>query len=77
MFPQELLASIRVRRRRSAQQSIEAEGAQISRRLRELLDVAKPKQVETFKTRTGNDPGHSSPCQDCNMVHDYTGHGTG
>jgi hypothetical protein len=42
----ELFASIRERRRRSAQQPYE-EGAQIRRRLQELLAVPTPTQVET------------------------------
>lgn len=48
MFLQKLFASIRVRRRRSAEQHIEEKGAQIPRRWQELLDVAKPKPVETL-----------------------------
>jgi hypothetical protein len=54
----ELFASIRERRRRSAQQSLE-EGAQIMRRLQELLAVPAPTQeVETSFTnaRIENDP---------------------
>jgi hypothetical protein len=48
----ELFASIRERRRRSAQQ-----GAQISRRVLELLAVPTPTQVETpfTKARSEND----------------------
>jgi len=46
----ELLASISERRRRSAQQSYE-KGAQITRRLQELLADSTPKQeVETAST---------------------------
>ncbi len=47
MSPAELFASIRERRRRSEQQSYE-EGAQLRRRLQELLDVPTPTQkIET------------------------------
>ncbi len=47
MSPAELFASIRERRRRSEQQSCE-EGAQLRRRLQELLGVPTPTQkVET------------------------------
>lgn len=50
MSPKELLASIRERRRRSAQQSYE-QGAQIRRRLQELLAVPSPaQQVEAPST---------------------------
>ena len=59
MSPQKLFAFIRERRRRSAQQPTEEEGAQISRRLRELLAVPAPTQeVETPSTnaRGENDP---------------------
>lgn len=45
----ELFASIRERRRRSAQQPYE-EGAHIRRRLQELLVVPSPTQVETSFT---------------------------
>ena len=48
MFLLELFGSMRARRR-STQQHNE-EGAQIARRLRELLDSTKPKQVETPAT---------------------------
>ena len=52
----QLFASIRERRRRSAQQPYE-EGAQIRRRLQELLAVPKPAQVETRSTNAcENDP---------------------
>jgi hypothetical protein len=52
MSLRELLASIRERRRRSAQQSHE-EGAQIRRRLQELLGAPAPMQeVETPSTET-------------------------
>lgn len=58
MFLRRLFASIRARRR-STQQRTDEEGAQISRRLQELSDVTKPKQVETpTKAHSGNDPGH-------------------
>jgi hypothetical protein len=57
MSPLKLFASIRGRRRRSAQQSYE-EGAEITRRVLELLAVPTPTQVETPSTnaRGGNDP---------------------
>ena len=45
MSPLKLLASIRERRRSSAEQSYE-EGAQITRRVLELLGVPTPTQVE-------------------------------
>src|ERR1039458_9799322 len=52
----QLLASIRERRRRSAQQPYEA-GAQIRRRLQELLAVPTPARVETHSTNAcKNDP---------------------
>ena len=46
MSLQALFVSMRARRRRSAQQSYE-EGAQITRRLQELLAVPMPVRVET------------------------------
>jgi hypothetical protein len=55
----ELLASIREHRRDSAHQSTEEEGAQISRRVLELLAVPTPTQeVETpsINARSENDP---------------------
>jgi len=58
MSPLKLFASIRERRRRSAQQSYE-EGAQISRRLQELLAVPAPTQeVDTpfTKAHSEDDP---------------------
>jgi hypothetical protein len=60
MFLQKLFASIRARRR-STQQRTDEEGAQISRRLRELLDVTKPAQVEMPFTRahSGSGPGYA------------------
>ncbi len=60
MFLQKLFASIRARRR-STQQRTDEEGAQISRRLRELLDVTKPAQVEMPFTRahSGSCPGYA------------------
>ena len=54
----ELFASIRERRRRSAQQSHE-EGAQIMRRLQELLAVPSPPQevaASFTNARIENDP---------------------
>jgi hypothetical protein len=57
----DLFASIRERRRRSAQQSHE-EGAQIRRRLQELLAVPTPThEVEMSFTnaRTENDPAYA------------------
>jgi len=52
----QLFASIREHRRRSAQQTYE-EGAQIKRRLQELLAVPRPAQVETDSTNAcENDP---------------------
>ena len=57
----ELFASIRERRRRSAQQTYE-EGAQIRRRLQELLAVPTPTQaVETLFTNAHieNDPAYA------------------
>jgi len=60
MFLQEWFASIRMHRRRSTQPGAEEEGMTISRRLHELLDVNKPKQVATIsptltvKTATGH-----------------------
>ncbi len=60
MFLQKLFAPIRARRR-STQQTTFEEGAQISRRLRELLDVTKPAQVEMSFTRahSGSGPGYA------------------
>jgi len=57
MSSPKLLASIRERRRRSAEQSYE-EGAQITRRVLELLGVPTPTQVETPSTNAcgENDP---------------------
>lgn len=70
----ELFASITERRRRSAQQPYE-EGAQIKRRLQELLAVPSPTQeveISFSHTRIENDPaaaqgarlnlGFSAPC---------------
>jgi hypothetical protein len=55
MSPRKLFASIRERRRRSAQQAYE-EGAQITRRLQELLAVPTPTQeVETPFTKAHSD----------------------
>jgi hypothetical protein len=56
----ELFASIRERRRRSVQQPYE-EGAQIRRRLQELLAVPTPTQVAAPFTNTliENDPAHA------------------
>ena len=54
----EFFALIRERRRRSSQQRIEEEGAEISRRLRELIAVPTPTQeIEApfVKTRSEND----------------------
>jgi hypothetical protein len=52
----QLFASIREHRRRSAQQTYE-EGAQLKRRLQELLAVPRPAQVETHSTNAcENDP---------------------
>jgi hypothetical protein len=45
MFLRKLFGSIRANRR-SAQQHNDEQGALIARRLRELLDVTKPTQVE-------------------------------
>lgn len=47
MFLQELFAWVRARRRRSTRQRTGENGAEILRRLQELNDVTKPKQVET------------------------------
>jgi hypothetical protein len=58
MSPLKLFASIRERRRRSSQQRIEEEGAEISRRLRELLAAPVPtRDVEApfAKARSEND----------------------
>ena len=63
MSLRELLASIREHRRRSAQQSYE-KGAQITRRLQELLAVTKPTQeIETPSTNVcgENDPTRTRP----------------
>jgi hypothetical protein len=69
----ELFASITERRRRSAQQPYE-EGAQIKRRLQELLAVSSPTQeveISFSHARIENDPaaqearlnlGFSAPC---------------
>lgn len=53
-----LFASIRERRHRSAQQSTYEEGAQITRRLQELLADPAPTPVQTPSTNTAseNDP---------------------
>lgn len=55
-----LFASMRALRRRSSQQRTEEEGAEISRRLQESLDVTKPKRVKMpfTKAHSGIDPGH-------------------
>jgi hypothetical protein len=57
MSPRKLFAFIRERRRRSAQHSTE-EGAQITRRLQELLAAAPTQEVDTIsaKARSENDP---------------------
>jgi hypothetical protein len=61
MSPKELFASIRERRRRSAQQSYE-QGAQIRRRLQELLAVPSPaQQVEAPFTYVCNGERTSMP----------------
>lgn len=55
MSPRKLFASIRERCRRPAQQSTEEEGAQISRRVAELLAVPIPTQeVETPSAYAGS-----------------------
>lgn len=54
MSLRELFATIRERGRRSASQYTEEEGAQITKRLQELLAVPLPKQeVETPSTDAG------------------------
>jgi hypothetical protein len=70
----ELFASITQRRRHSAQQSTEEEGALITRRLQELLAVPSPTQeveIPFSHPRIENDPaaqgarlnsGFSAPC---------------
>jgi hypothetical protein len=59
----ELFASIRERRRRSAQQSRE-EGAQLRRRLQELLGVpVLEEQVETPSTNAGSENETAWPTQ--------------
>jgi hypothetical protein len=61
MFLHELLTWVRARRRRRQQRTDEM-GAEIFRRLQELLDLEKPKQVETPCTRAPrneNDPGQA------------------
>lgn len=57
MFLQALFASIRARLRRSTRQRDE-DGAEIARRLQELL--GKPVEIETrsIKAPIGNDPSH-------------------
>jgi hypothetical protein len=55
MSPRELFARLRERRRRSAQQTTEEEGAQITRRVVELLAVSTPTQVETPSTNAGSE----------------------
>jgi len=60
MSPKELFASIRERRRRSAQQSYE-QGAQIRRRLQELLAVPTLTQVEAPFTYVCNGERTSMP----------------
>ena len=59
MFLQELFPWVRARRH--SRQRSEEKGAQILRRLHELNDVTKPKQVETFSTKapSENDLGHA------------------
>ena len=58
----ELYASIRERRRRSARQSDER-GAQIRRRLQELLAVTMPTQVEASFANARNEHGTTMPIQ--------------
>jgi hypothetical protein len=65
MFLQKLFASIRVRRRGSAQQHIKERGSQLPKRWQELLAVAKPKQVET--------PRPVVRATEANRLHDKTG----
>ncbi len=55
MLLAELFTSIKERRRLSAQQSYE-EGAQITRRLKELLSVPNPTLAETPSTNARSDP---------------------
>lgn len=61
LFLRELLASIRARRLRR-QEGIDEEGAEITRRLQELLGARKPGQIEPFSTKaphSENDSGHT------------------
>jgi len=59
VFLQTLFASIRALGR-PTQQRTEEEGAQISRRLRELSEVTKPAQTEmSTKIPSGNDPDNA------------------
>jgi hypothetical protein len=61
MFLRELLKSVKAHRRHRQQRTDEM-GAEILKRLQELLDLEKPKQVETFSTkgpRNENDPGRT------------------
>jgi DNA-binding response OmpR family regulator len=62
MFLQELFASVRAHFRRSTQQRTDEQGAEMARRLQDLLDVRKRTQIETFSTkaRTEKDPGHAN-----------------
>jgi len=66
MFLQKLFASIKVRRRRSAEQPIEEKAPKLPRRWQELLDVAKPKQVETL-------PRPAVGATEATRLHDKTG----
>jgi hypothetical protein len=65
MSPRKLFASIRERCRRSAQQSTEEEGAQIKRRVVELLAVPTPTQkIEAPST---NACGENDPTSYCDV----------
>jgi hypothetical protein len=64
MSPRKLFASVRDRCRRSAQQSPEEAGAQISRRVLELLAVPAPTQeVEAASTNACGENDPASYCE--------------
>jgi hypothetical protein len=63
MSPRKLFASIRERCRRSTQPSTEEEGAEITKRVLELLAVPTPTQeIETLSPNAGSENAPTSYC---------------
>jgi hypothetical protein len=66
MFLQNLFASMKARRHRSARRRLQKPGPQLPKRWQDLLDVAQQKQIET----------HTRPApelQESHHLHDKTG----